>query len=115
MRPRGPWRSLMACINLPETLVFTPADSGSEKFLIIYQADNEGKAVLSGGLKLDLKWESHGDGILKAATSAGLSIDQLFIDGKRQRMARYPNYDANQPTAAWLWMSPFECSRAGSD
>jgi membrane-associated protease RseP (regulator of RpoE activity) len=86
---------------LPETLVLTPADSGSEKCPIIYQAENEGKAVLSGGLKLDLKWETHGDGILKAATPAGLSIDQLFIDGKRQRMARYPNYDADKPTAAW--------------
>ncbi len=50
---------------LPETLLFTPADSGSEKFPVIYQAANEGKAVLSGGLKLDLKWEAMADGIFK--------------------------------------------------
>ena len=68
---------------LPETLLFTAADSGSEKFSVIYQAANEGKAVLSGGLKLDLKWQAHSDGIFKATTPAGLAIDQLFIDGSR--------------------------------
>jgi hypothetical protein len=86
---------------LPETLLFTPADSGSEKFSVIYQAVNEGKAVLSGGLKLDLKWESQADGIFKASTPPGLAIDQLFIDGGRQRMARYPNFDPAKTTAAY--------------
>ncbi|MCP4455333.1 MAG: DUF5123 domain-containing protein [Planctomycetes bacterium] len=28
-------------------------------------------------------------------------IDQLFINGRNQRMARYPNYDATQTTAAY--------------
>jgi membrane-associated protease RseP (regulator of RpoE activity) len=86
---------------LPETLVFAPADSGSAKYPIIYEAVNEGKAVLSGGLKLNLIWEVQAGGIFKATTPAGLSIDQLFIDGKRQRMARYPNFDPTKPTAAY--------------
>jgi hypothetical protein len=86
---------------LPETLAFMPADSGTERNPIIYQAANEGKAVFSGGLKLDLKWEAQGDGMFKASTPAGLSIDQLFIDGARQCMARYPNFDPNKPTAAY--------------
>lgn len=86
---------------LPETLGFTPADSGSEKDPVIYQALHEGKAIISGGLKLDLKWESQADGIFTAATPPNLVIDQLFINGKRQHMARYPNYDATKPTAAY--------------
>ena len=86
---------------LPDTLAFTPADSGTAKFPVIFRADNEGKAVLSGGLKLDLKWESHGNGIFKAATPAGLAIDQVFIDGKRQRMARYPNFDPSKTTSPY--------------
>jgi hypothetical protein len=90
---------------LPQTLVFEPADSGTGKHPIIYQAANEGKAVLSGGLKLDLKWEAQNDGIFKAITPAGLSIDQLFIDGDRQRMARYPNFDPNKTTAAYQGFS----------
>jgi hypothetical protein len=86
---------------LPETLVFSPVDSGSEKFPVIYQATHEGKAVLSGGLKLDLKWQAETGGIYKAATPDGLKIDQLFIDGNRQRMARYPNFDPAKTTAAY--------------
>ncbi len=90
---------------LPETLVFTHSDSGTEKFPVIYQAVNEGKAVLSGGLKLDLKWESLADGIFKSTTPAGLAIDQLFIDGGRQRMARYPNFDSQKTTDAYQGFS----------
>ena len=86
---------------LQETLVFTPADSGSEQFPVIYQAINEGKAVLSGGLKLELKWVAQADGVFKASTLPGLTIDQLFIDGGRQRMARYPNFDPTKTTAAY--------------
>ena len=39
---------------LPETLVFTPADSGSAEFPVAYRAVNEGRAVLSGGSELKL-------------------------------------------------------------
>ncbi len=86
---------------LPDTLVLGAADSGSEKHPVIYQAENEGKAVISGGWKLDLKWTTAGNGVFKAKTPEGLAIDQLFIDGKRQRMARYPNFDAARTTAAY--------------
>jgi hypothetical protein len=86
---------------LPETLVFTAADSGSESNRIVFQAEHEGGAVLSGGSKLELTWTPYRDGIYQAQTPAGLNIDQLFINGKSQRMARYPNYDADQPTVAY--------------
>ena len=75
---------------LPETLVFTSEDSGAE-----YRAAEGEKVVISGGVKLDLKWEPYRDGILQAKTPAGLAIDQLFVDGQLQPMARYPNYDPN--------------------
>jgi hypothetical protein len=86
---------------LPETLAFSPEDSGSEKFPITYQAEHEGKAVISGGARLSLKWLIQGEGQYVAETPAGLAIDQLFIDGVRQRMARYPNFDASKTTAAY--------------
>lgn len=81
---------------LPETLVFTSADSGSAESPIVYRAQNEGGAVLSGGSELKLTWEPHQSGIFKAQTPTSLQIDQLFVDGKNQRMARYPNYDASK-------------------
>ena len=86
---------------LPETLAFSPEDSGSEKFPITYQAEHEGKAVISGGACLSLKWQVQTEGRYVAETPAGLAIDQLFIDGVRQRMARYPNFDATKTTAAY--------------
>lgn len=81
---------------LPATLVFTPEDSGSKDHPVLYAAQTEGGAVLSGGSELKLSWEPHEAGIFKAQTPAGLQIDQLFIDGRNQRMARYPNYDASK-------------------
>src|SRR5205085_8595294 len=71
---------------LATTLVFTPADNGAE-----YRAAAGEQVVLSGGLKLDLKWEPQAGGVMKAKTPAGLVIDQLFVNGERQHMARYPN------------------------
>jgi hypothetical protein len=86
---------------LPETLVLSAADSGSAKHPVIWRAVNEGKAVISGGKKLNLDWKPWRDGILMATTPEGMSLDQLFIDGRRQHMARYPDFDPNKTTAAY--------------
>ena len=78
---------------LPETLVFSAADAGSQEHPVVYKSANEGGAVLSGGSKLDLKWTPYRDGIFQATTPKGLKIDQFFVNGINQRMARYPNHD----------------------
>lgn len=87
--------------ELPETLVFTSADSGTRDAPIVYRAKNEGRAILSGGIKLDLEWTPLRGAIVQATTPPGSAIDQLFVNGIRQRMARYPNHDASRTTAAW--------------
>ncbi|CAA6690022.1 FIG01093541: hypothetical protein [Lentimonas sp. CC19] len=86
---------------LPETLVMTPADSGTASHPVVYKAENEGGAVLSGGSELTLRWESYRNGIYQATTPQELEIDQLFINGRNQRMARYPNYDAKLKAKAY--------------
>ena len=86
---------------LPETLVLSAADSGTAQAPVVYRAINEGKAILSGGIKLDWKWEPYRDGIWKAVTPPDLAIDQVFINGERQRMARYPNFDPTKKTDAY--------------
>lgn len=86
---------------LPETLVFTAADSGTKAGPVIYRAVHEGGAILSGGSKLTLQWKPYKDGIFQAEVPAGLDIDQVFVNGRCQRMARYPNYDATKTTAAY--------------
>jgi len=103
---------------LPETLVFTAEDSGSADAPVVYRAADGETPVISGGVKLDLQWQPHQDGVWKAQTPAGLVIDQMFVDGQRQPMARYPNFapdvqpyngfaaDAFSPQHAAHWSAP---------
>ncbi len=79
---------------LPETVTFTDADSGTAKAPVLYRALNEGKAVISGGLELrNLAWKPYRDGIMQSSLPAGFTTDQLFVNGRLQLMARYPNFD----------------------
>lgn len=76
---------------LPRTIVFTSADNPAPFFHVTYKAESEGAAVLSGGKELKLKWSPYRNGIFVADVPSGIMMDQLFVNGKRQRMARYPN------------------------
>ncbi|MFC5529447.1 right-handed parallel beta-helix repeat-containing protein [Cohnella yongneupensis] len=80
---------------LTETLRFLPDDSGSADSLVIYEAVPGEKVVISGGMKLDLQWRVYEGEILQAEMPSGLKLDQLFVDGRQMRMARYPNFDEN--------------------
>jgi len=80
---------------LPQTLVFTARDSGSSQAPVEYVADGPERPVISGGMKLNLRWEPFRAGIMKAAVPADLVTDQLFVNGVRRPMARYPNFDPN--------------------
>ena len=80
---------------LPETVQFTAADSGTDKSPVVYAAAPGEQAILSGGARLSLEWQPSRDGVCQAKTPAGLAMDQLFVNGQRQHMARYPNYDPN--------------------
>jgi hypothetical protein len=81
---------------LDKPLVLHAEDSGVPGAPVIYRAAHEGKAVLSGGVPLKLQWTPYQNGIYQAKTPPGLEIDQLFVNGVRQLMARYPNYDPTQ-------------------
>jgi hypothetical protein len=78
---------------LPETLRFSAADSGTAKNPVVYAAVPGETVTLSGGARLALKWASLSNGIFQAQTPPGLVMDQLFVNGARQPMARYPDYD----------------------
>jgi len=86
---------------LSEPIVFTPEDSGTKETPVTYTAYENEKVTISGAVKLDLKWSAHKDGIMRAnipAVKQGkVNFTQLFINGKRQRLARYPNYNAQNP------------------
>ncbi|MBL8819506.1 MAG: PDZ domain-containing protein [Planctomyces sp.] len=77
---------------LPQTFLLTSADSGSLQYPVTYRGKEPG-VIISGGQRLALKWTPFRDGIYQASTPANLKIDQVFINGQRQHMARYPNFD----------------------
>jgi len=81
---------------LPETLVFTPEDSGSKAAPVVYQAYQKEQAVVSGGFQagepeMGAVSERH-----HAGQAGGRQhIRSVIVDGNRQPMARYPNFDAS--------------------
>ena len=82
--------------RLDETLVFAHQDSGTAETPVLWQASPGEKVVISGGSLLKLQWEPFRDGIFKAKVPADVVLDQLFVNGVNQPMARYPNFDPNQ-------------------
>ena len=57
---------------------------------IVWRAYGDEIPVISGGRRLEVDWKPHKNGIYKAAVPAGFISDQLFVNGQRQPMARYP-------------------------
>ena len=80
---------------LGETLQFTSEDSGTSRFPVSYEAAKGEQVVISGGQRLQLRWTRYREGMFQARTLSGLAMDQLFVNGKRMDMARYPNFDPN--------------------
>ncbi len=78
---------------LPQTLTFTHADSGTSAAPVVYRAATERGAVLSGGVKLALSWKPYQDGIFQAQVPADIETEEIFVNGERQILARYPNFN----------------------
>ena len=103
---------------LPDTLTFEPADSGAKDASITFAPIPGDQVVLSGGRALSLAWTPFHDGILQASVPKDFAADQLFVNGQRQHMARYPNFnpdilqfngyarDAFSPARAARWADP---------
>lgn len=78
---------------LPTPLSLTEADSH-----VRWVA--EGEVILTGSMTLNgLTWESYdrNPSIRVSDIMKGMNIDQLFINGTQQILARYPNYTPHQP------------------
>ncbi|EOR92650.1 : hypothetical protein [Arcticibacter svalbardensis MN12-7] len=76
---------------LPNTFVLNSNNSGTAENPVIYKALNEGKAIISGGTLLNLRWKPYKNGIYTAQITGEQDISQLYINGQNQRMARFPN------------------------
>lgn len=85
---------------LSAPIVFGPANSGTATSPIVYQSYPGEAAVISGGIKLPATtaWAAatlNGKNVQKTTIEKNLHVDQFFLNGRRQIMARYPDFNAN--------------------
>lgn len=76
---------------LRKPLVIDPALSGTPDKPFVIKAAAGSSPVISGAVKLDLQWTKAADSNKWTAKYAGVPFDELFVNGKRQIVARYPN------------------------
>ncbi len=86
--------------SLPETFELDAQDSGTAGGSITYRACERERVVITGGKPIG-GFTQHRGKVLKTDMNAqglqGISFRQLFYDGRRQPLARYPNFDAENP------------------
>ena len=84
---------------LPSTFVLSAEDSGEDDKPILYTNYNNEKVTLSGARKLECQWQLSGNGVYQCNLSkyGSLEFSQLFVNGKRQVRARYPNGNSLLP------------------
>jgi hypothetical protein len=79
---------------LPDTLLFTAEDSGTMDSPVVFRNYRDEKPVVSGGVRLrNLDWQPYTNGILQTKVPADLQTEEIFINGERQILARYPNFN----------------------
>ena len=78
---------------LNQTLVLGPEDSGEQQAQVLYMPYPGDRVVLSGGTRLTPQWRPYRNGIMQTSVPPGTKTDQLFVNGRRQILARYPNFD----------------------
>ena len=108
---------------LTEPLVLEPEDSGSNTAPLGFAACEGETPVISGAVRLKLQWSPYRDGIVQAEVPqlkrGRLSFRHLFVDGRPQHLARYPNFpgdyryngpgcsaDALSPERVRRWKDP---------
>jgi hypothetical protein len=109
--------------ELPQGLKFTAEDSGRPYAQVVWQAFEKEKPVLIGGRAIT-DWKPWKNGILQADLGAqgfkGAAFKQLLFAGKRQILARYPNFDPKNPYGGgWAYadgeMWPMYSDKEGED
>lgn len=91
-----------------EPFTLGPKDSGTEAAPVIYAAYGDERVTISGGVKLDCNWRSYKNGIMMCALPSvnrgDLEFTQLFVNGRRQHRAQFPNYDNAEPgKTGYVW------------
>lgn len=98
-----------------------PEDSGSAQSPVTWRGYEKERPLVTGGVAVT-GWKRWKGEILQADLPAmkGKQIRQLLFNGKRQPLARYPNFDPANPTAGgWAYVAgemwPMYADKEGED
>ena len=75
----------------------------------------QGEVILTGAKTLENPQWTEEDGLWVTEAGAGQSIDQLFINGEQQILARYPDYNAAQALQGCTSAADIKARSAGWD
>lgn len=91
---------------LSETFKLGAKDSGTPDAPVVYRAYRNEEVVLTGGRRIT-GFSAYKGQILKADVGAqgfrDVYFRQLFFNGKRQVLARYPNFDPHDLNGGWAY------------
>ncbi|WP_149276524.1 PDZ domain-containing protein [Pareuzebyella sediminis] len=73
----------------------TPVRIGPEHGAVKLIGEGTENTVIKGSRRYSLKWTKYKGSVYVAPIVGQERFDQLFINGRRQILARYPNYDEN--------------------
>ncbi|OIR01148.1 PDZ domain (also known as DHR or GLGF) [mine drainage metagenome] len=79
---------------LNKPIVFTAEDSRKQDEPLVIRKFKDQKVIISGSIALKLNWKEYKNGIWQAPVADDIIFDELFVNGKLQTMARYPNIDS---------------------
>ena len=84
---------------LTETFLLGNEDTGGDRMNVEFTAYKNEKVTISGSVLLDCNWQFYKDGIYKCRLPelGNKQFSQLFVNGRRQVRARYPNGNSLQP------------------
>jgi hypothetical protein len=105
--------------QVPGTIEFTPSDSGTNGYRVIYAAYPNETPVLDGGVQVT-GWTQHSGNIWKAPLNRANKLRALYVNGKRAFMASktinsagcYGTYNITAGQASWAWESGSQCDGA---
>ena len=105
--------------SVSSTIDFTPADSGTNGYRVIYAAYQNETPILSGGVQVT-GWTQHSGNIWKAPLNRGNKLRALYVNDKRAYMASktissagcYGTYNITAGQASWAWESGSQCAGA---
>jgi len=86
---------------LPQPLVLEAGGGGSDPAPVVFSAYQDEKPTLSGGFLISAPWEIMKNGIHRCSLEQfpvpDQGFTQLFVDGKRQIRARFPDGNSTYP------------------